>query len=143
MSSSQSVAGSGDLSKLGTRSQAKKRNQELSTWLQCYALYVGVLGPKKPERVPELMAYMATIIRASLEFEGAAWAVYDDSFRRQVASSGNWQWSQVNTSRYAVCFTGKVKKARCDRCLSVAHWSEDCALPRDEDPDMAKRLKMI
>ena len=138
------LADSGDPSKSGSKSRAKKRSQELSTWLQCYALYVGVLGPKKPERIPELMAYMATIIRASLEFEGAAWAVYDDSFRRQAETTGNWQWSRVNTSLYSMCFTGKAKKAsRCDRCLSAAHRSEDCALPGDEDPDVAKRLKTI
>ena len=35
--------------------KAKKRALDLNVWLQCYAAYVGVLGPKYPHEVPELM----------------------------------------------------------------------------------------
>ena len=40
---------------------------DIFTWLQTY---VSVLAPLYPERVPELMAYMTTIIRASQDFTG-------------------------------------------------------------------------
>ena len=36
-----------------------------NSWLQCYAIYVAVLGPQEPQALPELMAYMAFIIRVS------------------------------------------------------------------------------
>ena len=138
------LADPGDSSKPAAKARAKKRALELNTWLQCFALYVGVLGLERPDCVPQLMAYLVTIIRASQEFEGTAWAVYDDHFRRQAATEENWQWSGVNSSLYSMCFTGKAKRAnRCDRCLSVAHKSEDCGLPGEDDPDMAKRLKTI
>ena len=136
------LADSGDTGKPGARTRAKKRTQELATWLQCFATYVRVLGPTNPMLVPQLMAYLATIIRASQEFE--SWAIYDDAYRRQAAAAGNWQWARVNPSLYSVCFTGKVKRSgRCERCLSAAHKTEECALPGDEDPDVAKRLKAI
>ena len=90
------------------------------------------------------MSYMVTIFRASQEFEWAAWAVYDDAYRHQAAAAGHWQWSEVNSSLYLRCFTGKVKRvSRFDRCLSVAHKSEDCMLPGEDDPDGARRLKTI
>ena len=83
----------------------------------------GVLASSKPALVPDLMAYMISIIRASQEFEGSAWMVYDDAYRHQAAAAGDqWQWSQVNPSLYTICFTGKAKRTgRCERCLSAAH----------------------
>ena len=74
--------------KAGDRAKAKKRALDLNMWLQCYAVYVGVLGPKYPHEVPELMAYMISIIRASQEFEGSAWAAYDAAYRRQAVAQG-------------------------------------------------------
>ena len=127
------------------RSRARKKLNDISVWLQCFALYVGVLASSKPALVPDLMAYMISIIRASQEFERSAWMVYDDAYRRQAAAAGDqWQWSQVNPSLYTICFTGKVKRTgRCERCLSAAHKTEECSLPNEDDPDMAKRLKTI
>jgi len=82
-------------------------------------------------------------VKASQEFEGSTWAVYDAAYRRQAAATGHSKWSRVNPSLYSVYFTGKAKKtARCERCLSASHKSEDCSLPA-EDPDIRKRLKAI
>ena len=36
------------------------------------------------ESVPELLAYMISIMRASREFSGLAWAQYDAAYRRQM-----------------------------------------------------------
>ena len=50
----------------------------------------------------------------------------------------------MNPSLYTICFTGKAKRTgRCERCLSAAHKTEECSLPNEDDPDMAKRLKTI
>lgn len=122
----------------GQRPKAKKRLDDLDVWLQCFALYVAVLAPTKPALVPNLMAYMISIIRASQEYEASAWVAYDDAYRRQAAAAGDqWQWSQANPSLYAVCFTGKAKRTgRCERCLSAAHKTEDCSLLNEDDPDI-------
>ena len=127
-----------------TTTKAKKRALELTVWLQCFALYVGVLAPRFPLEVPELMAYMIAIIRAAQEYEGPSWAAYDAAYRRQAEAQGLTKWSQINPSLYAICFTGKAKKVdRCDRCLSATHKAEDCSLTAEDDPDVAKRLKAI
>ena len=115
--------------KRANRLSAKKRVQDINVWLQCYAIYVGVIAAKSPEMVPELMAYMISILRASQEYESLAWATYDLAYRRQAAATGHKQWSKVNPSLYTVCFTGKARKAtRCDLCLSTAHKTSECSL---------------
>ena len=73
------------------RSRARKRLNDINVWLHCFALYVGGLASSNPARIPDLMAYMISIIRASQEFEGSAWMVYDDAYRRQAAAAGD-QW---------------------------------------------------
>ena len=99
------------------------------------------MSNKSPQHIPELMAYMVSILRATLEYEGSAWTMYDAAYRRQAAATGHKEWSRVNPSLYTVCFTGKARKAnRCDLCLSTAHKTDDCHLAADEDPDLVVRM---
>ena len=126
------------------QAKAKKRGEDINVWLQCFAAMVSVVSIKNPEQVPELMAYMTNIIRASQEFEGPAWVAYDSAYRRQAAATGHTKWSKINASLYSLCFTGKAKRGgRCDHCLSAAHKSEDCSMWGEEDPDSKKRMKAM
>ena len=127
-----------------SRARARKRIQDINAWLQCFALYVSVMSAKDPGHVPELLAYMVNILRASQDYEGSAWTTYDAAYRRQAAATGHKKWSQVNPSLYTVCFTGKARKTtRCDLCLSLAHKTEDCHLSTDDDPDLSKRMRAV
>ncbi len=51
--------------------------------------YVSVLGPHNHTAPPKLMAFTATIVLASKDYQGLAWARYDTSFWRQAALMGN------------------------------------------------------
>ncbi len=42
-----------------------KQVTDVHTWLQCFALYSGVLRRYEPNAIPEFMAYMITISRTS------------------------------------------------------------------------------
>ena len=44
----------------------------------------------QPERVPDLLAYLIQIVKASLDFDGPTWATYDDTFCRQAATTGRY-----------------------------------------------------
>ena len=114
----------------------KRVQEEISIWLQRFAVFVGVVAKSAPDAVPGLMAYMVSVIRESQEYEGAAWVAYDAAFRRPVAATGQRDWSKINTSLYTICFTGKAGRSqRCDNCLSAAHKT---ALG-EEDPDASVR----
>ena len=122
----------------------KRPVMELNAWLQCFAVYVGVLSAKHPEAVPELLAYMVAIIRACEDFAGLAWVRYDSAYRRQAAASGNRTWSRINPSLFSLCFTGKAQAARrCDLCLAASHTTKECSLASDVDPDLPTRLKAV
>jgi hypothetical protein len=47
---------------------------DLSTWLHCFSLYIAALAPHDPNK---LMAYQATIAKASTKYRWPAWVVYD------------------------------------------------------------------
>ncbi len=122
----------------------KRKITDIWTWLQSYALYVGVMSGQHPEAVPELMAYLVNILRASQDFTGLAWLTYDAAFRRQAAITGNHQWSRLNPTLYNICFVGKARSAaRCEFCMDLHHKTDDCALVTGADPDVAARLKAI
>ena len=46
---------------------------ELTTWVQCFAIYVGVVSMKYAEVIADLMAYTVTIVKAAEEYIGLAW----------------------------------------------------------------------
>ncbi len=118
---------------------------DIFTWVQCFTAYVGVVATRYPETVAELMGYLMVIIQASQDYEGQAWARYDEAFRRRAAIDGDRCWSKLNTTIYTMCFTGKAKSsvARCEFCLATTHTSADCAQSGDRDPDVRARLKAI
>ena len=67
------------------------------------------MAGKYPEWVPESMAYMIHIIKASQEYEGLAWFMYDKAHRRQAAT-GFTEWSKINPSIFSVLqFKSKIR----------------------------------
>ncbi len=124
-----------------TKASTQRRPRQVTdifTWMRCFAAYVAVLSSNFNEEVPELMAYMVTILRVSQDFAGLAWVRYDAAYRRQAASTGNRKWSQINSSLYAICRAQVV--SRCDLCCSSAHATTECTLAMDQEPDMPHRV---
>ena len=98
-------------------------------WLHCFGTYMSVLGPFYLQAIPELMAYMSLIIRCSQDYEGPAWVCYDMSFQHQAAASGNRNWSEVNSTLYSVCLTGKSRRnSQCELCLAKSYTTNNCPL---------------
>ena len=91
-------------------SRRTRKVTDIFTWVQCFNTYVSVLAPAHPETIPELMAYMSTIVRTSQDFSGLAWVRYDAGFRRQAALTGNRLWSQINATLYTLCQVSLVMR---------------------------------
>lgn len=126
------------------KSRRSRKVTDIFTWLQCFAAYVSVRAPPAPHLVPELMAYMATIVRVSQDFSGLAWVRYDAAFRRQAALTKNDRWSAINSTLYTMCFTGMASSTkRCELCFATTHSEQECAQRGDPDPGMKDRLKAI
>ena len=61
---------------------------------------------KHPSAVPEMLAYMLTMIRAAKEFEDPAWMLYDAAYRDKAATTKNRKWSQIDAGLHNQVFTG-------------------------------------
>ncbi len=79
----------------------------------------------KPERVVDLMAYMASIAKASQKYRWPSWVIYDQNFRQEAVGGG---WAKVDPSMYAQCFTGQAISPEnwCSRCQCLDHTSAQC-----------------
>ena len=131
----------------GTRFGGYRRRRavtDIATWVQCFATYVSVMSTPHPQAVPELLAYLIFVLRASQDFGGIAWVTYDAAFRRQAFITGSRQWSKVNPSLYSICFSGVARTGqRCELCLSLSHPTRDCTMVNDPDPDVSARLRTL
>ena len=113
----------------------RHRTMDIQVWTHCFATYVRVIAEDELDSVPDLLDYMINIIRASQDFMGSAWLTYDDTFRRQVAVSGNKHWGVYNSSLYSMCFTGKAQTLRkSEYCLSKDHNLQPCPLKSEQLP---------
>ena len=110
-----------------------------------FSTYVSVMSTVHPHAVPELLAYLIFILRASQDFGGVAWVTYNAAFRRQAFITGNHQWSKVNPSLYSICFSGVARTCtRCELCLSLSRPIREYTLVGgDTDPDISTRLKTL
>ena len=108
--------------------QSKKLIPDLATWTQCFALYVAVLAPSQPERVPELMAYMSFIARKSLRYAWPSWLVYDQNFRQEAAENPHLSWARADPGTYTESFSGQLigRENWYSHCYSIDHYSFQC-----------------
>ena len=108
---------------------AKKSIEDILTWVQCFTTYVAILSTKFPEAVPDLMAYMLSIIWAYQKYEHPQWRNYNEAFRDKAATTGNRKWSVIDSHLSNQIFTGKAHKLPvCTHCGASTHHTEGCPL---------------
>jgi hypothetical protein len=85
---------------------------------------------------------MRTIVRASRNFEGAAWASYDAAYRRQAANKQSLDWATIDPTIYNEAFTGRARLVpRCCYCLADTHEARECQYAPREEPPPAKQQR--
>lgn len=100
---------------------------DILVWVECFASMVAVLSTKYPDKIPQLMAYQRTIVRASKCYIKKRWITYDTCYCRNAAVTKSLDWGQVDFSLYNKTFTGRaIQIDRCKHCFSEHHKSEDC-----------------
>jgi hypothetical protein len=107
---------------------------DVITWMQCFTIYMSVLATKHPQYIPELLAYARDIMRASRQFKWPSWVIYDTIYRRHMAETGQRDWSRVDPSIYARCFTGWAKSPSwCVICVTLDHDTADCPYASNQE----------
>ena len=91
-----------DLPPLKTSTHRQKRAvTDITTWVQCLPHTHSVMSGPHSIPVPELLAYLILILRASQDFGSVAWVTYYAAFRRHAFITG-----KLNPSLYSICFVG-------------------------------------
>ena len=81
---------------LQSMDQIKRKSSDFSdvvSWIEVFATVVAVSGQANPSALPDLMAYMVKIIRAS-RTSSSLWQEYDRAYRRKAAAKGDFDWSR-------------------------------------------------
>lgn len=114
----------------------RKLVPDLSTWLQCFALYTAAVTQDNPERMAELMAYQTAIAKASQRYKWPSWVIYDSSFRQELAGVEGQSWARVDPSIYSLCFTGQAIGAEnwCSVCQTLDHTVQTCPVKPRKRP---------
>ena len=106
---------------------------DISHGTECFTTLAATLSVRYPQSAPQLMAYLRTIVRASHNFEGSAWVIYDTAYRRQAANNRRLDWATTDPALYNVAFTGRAKAIpRCRFCLADSHQSQECIFAPEE-----------
>lgn len=108
--------------------QSRRLIPDLATWVQCFGIYTAVVTQKKPDKLPELLAYQATVAKASQKYRWPSWLIYDQNFRMEAAGKPETSWAQMDPGLYTQCFTGQARTAEnwCTTCQGVDHPSTRC-----------------
>lgn len=78
-------------------------------WLECYSSLVAALAMRYLQYIGDFMPYQRTIIRASRNFEGAAWVLYDHCYRCRAAATKSLEWGNTDSALYNELFTGRAQ----------------------------------
>ena len=70
----------------------KRLIPDVTTWVQCFAIYISVVATKFADRVLSMLGHMVEIIRASCQFRWPSWVMYDANYRREAAATGQTDW---------------------------------------------------
>ena len=115
--------------------QTRKLIPDVATWVQCFGLFAAAVARKKPQRLPDMMAYMTIVTKASQKYKWPAWVIYDQNFKMEAAGDSPCRgprWSlvcmpSVLQARHAWQRTG----AHCARGWTIRHRSALTGLRRE------------
>lgn len=125
----QGEGGGGSNSSNSVNKAPRREVPDVLSWCQCFAIYVSVIASKQPERVSQMLAYQAMLVREARRCGGSGWKQYDTTFRQQAAGNTMVDWSKINSSLYATTFLAQStgRGMSCDHCTETDHASEACA----------------
>ena len=121
-----------------------RRVSDIFTWLQCFGVYVSIRGMQSPTSIPEFMAYMSMVVRVNQEYAGMGWLNYDTLYRKHAALKRDTNWSVINTTIYARCFTGAPRNpVKCGVCAATTHATQECVEGLSLDVSLEHRVESM
>ena len=113
----------------GDKEDKKTKRRQVTNileWIQCYAIYMAVRTQKFPDKVQDMLGYLALIVEARMENDGDGWLGYDRRFRQTAAATPDIPWARIDSTLWNKAFAGHARANRCKYCFSLTHAEEDC-----------------
>ena len=107
----------------GKSSKKGKAINSIEQWVTCFNTYMIIMAMKKPERIPDLLAYSSKIVQSSRCYEGMLWLAYDVHFRRQAAAKGVTSIAETDSSIWTLYFGRASPRVVCKDCMEPGHRS--------------------
>ena len=80
-----------------------------------------MLASRFPVKVPQLMTYQKTIVKAHRTYAGHAWVTYDLAYRRRAANLKSLDWGVIDFNLYTETFACRGKAIpRCKFCSTAS-----------------------
>ena len=79
-----------------TLKKAKRRIEDIATWMEAFSIYSLVLTSHFPHRWRDLSQYKLLILRTYQKFSNRVWLAYDRAFREHAAATNLTDWSNMN-----------------------------------------------
>ena len=83
-----------------TPKKPKWRIEDISSWLEAFAVYSLILSSHFPQRWRDLLQYQLLILRTHRQFAGRVWLAYDRAFREHAAATNLTDWSAINVQLF-------------------------------------------
>ena len=110
----------------GEKRTKRRQVVNILEWVQCFSIFTAVRTQKYPEKIQDMLGYLALIIEARMEYEGDGWLGYDRWFRQNAAASPDAIWARIDPTLWNMAFVGQAKVSRCKHCFSLTHTAADC-----------------
>ena len=78
---------------------------------------MAALVSQHPSATLELLTYIIRIIKASQQYDGHYWRVYDTNYRLTAAATGNRNWSRLDTDLFTPLFHRECAFGCCLFCV--------------------------
>ena len=128
-----------------TRAPRRSPVTDILLWIECYSTLVTVLSSCFPTKVPQLMSYQKTIVKAHRTYAGQGWVTYDMTYRRRAANMKSLDWGVIDFNLYNETFAGRAKAIpRCKFCSSELHTSNECEhtyTPNQSSSQISQRFR--
>lgn len=95
-----------------TPKKAKRRIEDIATWMEAFSVYSFVLTSHFPHRWRDLSQYKLLILRTYQQFSNRFWLAYDRAFREHAAATNLTDWSNMNVQLFNFHAAGASTRGR-------------------------------
>ena len=85
---------------------SRKKLDSFDLWQSAFHVFMAIYAMKHLSKIPELLKYTEIIRKASIQFGGMGWKVYDEQFRMKQATTPTRNWGNIDMELWLTVVAG-------------------------------------